>query len=48
MARGTKKGGGKGTGRPGGIRRNKNTGPCKKGGPGGGRGGGKGGGSGRK
>lgn len=48
MARGTKDGGGGGKGRPGGGRRNKNTGPCKKGGSGGGRGGGKGGGRGRK
>jgi len=38
---------GKGRGMPGGGRRGRNTGPCKKGGPGHGRGGGRGGGRGR-
>lgn len=48
MAYGKKDGSGKGVGRAGGGRRNKNTGGCKKGGPGGGRGGGRGRGTGRK
>lgn len=38
---------GKGTGRVGGLRRNKNTGPCTKGGPGYGKGEGRGKGTGR-
>lgn len=44
---GNKDGSGKGKGRPGGGRRNKNDKPCKKGGPGYGKGGGRGGGKGR-
>ena len=47
MAYGTKNGAGKGNGRPGGGRRNKNTGGCSKGGPGYGKGGGRGNGTGR-
>jgi len=42
MALGKKDGSGKGVGRPGGGRRNKNTGKCPSGGPGGGKGGGRG------
>jgi len=47
MKPGSKRGAGKGKGMPGGGRRNKNTGGCKKGGPGGGKGGGRGRGTGR-
>jgi hypothetical protein len=48
MAYGAKDGSGKGVGRKGGLRRNKNTGGCREGGPGGGRGGGRGKGQGRR
>jgi len=44
---GAKQGIGKGKGMPGGLRRNKNTGPCSVGGPGKGLGGGRGRGKGR-
>ena len=46
--KGKKMGAGKGKGSTGGLRRNKNKGPCKKGGPGYGKGGGRGKGVGRK
>ncbi len=45
---GAKRGAGKGIGRAGGGRRNKNTGGCKLGGPGYGKGGGRGKGTGRR
>lgn len=48
MKHGAKKGAGGGHGVPGGGRRNKNTGGCKKSGPGHGQGGGGGGGRNRK
>ena len=44
MRRGAKKGVGRGNGVPGGLRRNRNTEPCKSDGPGHGGGGGRGGG----